>query len=304
MFGEILFDEFPDRRVLGGAPFNVTRHLRGFQLDPTIVSRIGTDESADVVLEAMRKAQLDESGVQRDDERPTGRVSIHMSGTSHRFEIVPNQAYDYIEAEGARRTVVEKEPKLFYFGTLAQRNDASRGALAAAVEAATCPKLLDVNLRKPWYDRETIHRSFGDADLVKLNDDELDEIAPALDCAAKSDRDRVARLIERYALRAIVVTCGEEGAWLLAGDGEEHRASGAGRLDNLVDTVGAGDGFASVLILGTLRGWHPAKTLERADEFARAICGIRGAIPDDDKFYQPFMKDWGITKQLSRIEYP
>jgi len=35
LFGEILFDRFPDgREVLGGAPFNVAWHLRGFGLDP------------------------------------------------------------------------------------------------------------------------------------------------------------------------------------------------------------------------------------------------------------------------------
>ena len=61
---------------------------------------------------------------------------------------------------------------------------------------------------------------------------------------------------------------------------------------HMVDTVGAGDGFAAVFILGTLRNWSVAYTLAQANRFAAAVCSIRGAIPDDPEFYQPFQTDW------------
>ena len=62
----------------------------------------------------------------------------------------------------------------------------------------------------------------------------------------------------------------------------------------IVDTVGAGDAFTAVYITGTLLGWPTQRTLMRANRFAAAICGIRGAIPHDDDFYTPFLREWQL----------
>lgn len=69
--------------------------------------------------------------------------------------------------------------------------------------------------------------------------------------------------------------------------------AGGHPLVDLVDTVGAGDGFAAIFMLGMLRGWPVELQMARADVFARAICGIRGAVPATD-FYTPFLRDWDI----------
>ena len=47
----------------------------------------------------------------------------------------------------------------------------------------------------------------------------------------------------------------------------------------VTDTVGAGDAFTVILILRLLRGWPGPLILQRADEFAQAICHIRADIP-------------------------
>jgi len=60
----------------------------------------------------------------------------------------------------------------------------------------------------------------------------------------------------------------------------------------LVDTVGAGDAFSSVIILGLLRQWELDLMLERAQSLASAVVGIRGAIPESPDFYTPFINDW------------
>jgi fructokinase len=62
----------------------------------------------------------------------------------------------------------------------------------------------------------------------------------------------------------------------------------------VVPRAGAGDGFAAVFILGTLRGWPLADRLARADVFARALCQIRGAVPATQDFYTPFIRDWQL----------
>jgi fructokinase len=65
-------------------------------------------------------------------------------------------------------------------------------------------------------------------------------------------------------------------------------------VPRLVDTVGAGDGFSAVAILGLLQGWPEAVLLQRAVEFAAAICGVAGGAPPDPAFYRPFRQAWGL----------
>jgi fructokinase len=70
----------------------------------------------------------------------------------------------------------------------------------------------------------------------------------------------------------------------------------SGPVENIRDTVGAGDAFSAIFILGELRGWSLDLTLQRAHRFAGAICQIRGAIPDQDDFYRLFMEEWFSLK--------
>ena len=60
VFGEIVFDEFDDgEHRAGGAPLNGAWHLRGFGLDPVLISRVGADALGGLVLERLRVAGLD-----------------------------------------------------------------------------------------------------------------------------------------------------------------------------------------------------------------------------------------------------
>ena len=43
-FGEILFDVFPDKATLGGAPLNVAGHMTRLGLEGRVLSSVGDDE--------------------------------------------------------------------------------------------------------------------------------------------------------------------------------------------------------------------------------------------------------------------
>ena len=43
-FGEILFDVFPDKATLGGAPLNVAGHMTKLGLKGAILSALGDDD--------------------------------------------------------------------------------------------------------------------------------------------------------------------------------------------------------------------------------------------------------------------
>ena len=294
LFGEVLADVFPDRTVPGGAPFNVSRHLRAFGLNPVLITRTGNDALRDELLGTMSRYGMETLGVQCDPVYPTGRVRVHTGNGEHRFEILPEQAYDFIHAAVARMVSLSVHPSLVYFGTLAQRHSVSRHALKVLLRSTNAPRFLDVNLRAPWYDTQTLRHSLQRADFVKLNAGELAVLAETLALAGNTQPDQARALMQVFSLELVLVTCGANGAWLIGRDGAEAQVTDQGRDIALVDSVGAGDGFAAVFMLGMLRAWPVALTLERADAFAAALCEIRGAVPDHQDFYEPFVREWSI----------
>lgn len=288
VFGEVLFDHFPDgKRVLGGAPFNVAWHLQAFGLSPRFISRVGVDAEGETVLAAMRDWGMDTQGVQLDAERPTGRVSVQIIDDEPAYDIVAECAYDAIEA----RPELVSADAFVYFGTLATRSPASLQALDAIVQTATAgTRFLDVNLRPPWWNRADVMSRVGTAHWVKLNADELDVLAP--DTAGTSTQ--ATGFLAENSLEGMILTLGAAGARAFTADGSSFTVR-PGTAVSVVDTVGAGDAFTAVTILGILSGWPLPLILERAQSFASRIVGQRGATVNEHGFYEPLINVWDLS---------
>ncbi len=287
IFGEVLADVFSNVTVLGGAPYNVARHLRALQQHPLLISRVGNDSLKETLFSELKKCDIDASCIQLDSTYPTGQVTVHMRNGAHRFEIKPDQAYDHIHT-----SILTIQPDLAYFGTLAQRGPESSLALDAFLNETTCPKFLDLNLRAPWYNKDIIQRSLFRADVVKTNEEELSLICSLFDPIYGNDKDRALLLIKKFNLQHLFITCGGDGAWVLSNNGGEAKVTGQALTSSLVDTVGAGDAFSAACMIGLLHHWPMQAILTRANAFASAICTSRGATPETSDFYLPYIESW------------
>jgi len=291
-FGETLVDQFLDRNVLDGAPFNVACHLGALGAHPVLVTRAGKDAWGDQLQQTLSARRLDARGVQRDPARPTGRVKVTETESGPAFEILPDQAYDHIHASLARMVGLSSHPQIVYFGTLSQRGE-SRRALRELLGTVDARVFLDANLHDPWVDAQTVRWSLQQADVVKLNENELARIGRLFALDGETPQDCARVLLSSFDLERVVVTCGGAGVWTLDRAGRIESVNGTA-LPQTVDCVGAGDGFAAVFMLGMLHGWSLAEQLSRADAFARALCQVRGAVPDTQRFYLPFIRAWQI----------
>ena len=201
------------------------------------------------------------------------------------YDIVKYSAWDYIDASNAEAI---NDCSLVYHGSLALRNSVSKNALMRLRKNFSKPTFIDVNLRSPWWDLQNIKTILKDVRWVKLNQDELSLIVP-------SEKDVVQQaryLMRNYSHELVVVTLGEAGA--IAITGSETCNVEPENVTNVIDTVGAGDAFASVLLLGLHMGWPLQEILNRAQRFASAVVGLRGATTQDKTFYQPFINDWSL----------
>lgn len=294
--GESLFDVFPDRAILGGAPLNVAYHAH--QLCQAsggrgvVASRIGTDAFGDRLRRELHGRTLTTEFVQIDDEHLTGRVDIALQNGEPTYEFLANAAWDYLEWTPQWRHLAESCDAVV-FGTLAQRCPTSRATVQHFVEAAKqAIRLFDVNLRVNFFDSTCLRRGAELANAIKLNADELPVVLKLLNLdssgamassSGDNSPDRAQRLLQAFAssgLQYVVVTRGGGGTELIAKDGRTCAAVPQFVRQSTADNVGAGDACSAGLLWGWLNGWPPERTVALANRLGAFVASQPGATPE------------------------
>lgn len=285
--GEALFDCLPSGRKLGGAPANFAYHVSQFGLNGCAVSAIGHDVLGDEIVDTFTNVGL-RYQLPRVDY-PTGTVQVTLDDKGiPQYDICQGVAWDnipYTEEIAA----LAPDTEAVCFGSLAQRNSTSRATIQAFLDAmpADALRVFDINLRQAWYCKEVIEQSLSRCNVLKINDEELDVVAPMLlDVAVEegkliaedADKTRMVcrALINRYNLRMLILTCGATGSYVFS-DTEESW------LDTpkveVADTVGAGDSFTATFVAQTLLGKSLREAHRRAVEVSAYVCTQAGAMP-------------------------
>jgi len=278
ILGEVLFDHFPNGKcVLGGAPFNVAWHLQAFGQTPCFISRVGDDSEGRSIKQAMTDWGMRTDALQIDSKLATGRVNVSFIKDEPVYDIVNPSAYDAIATADKKFNC-----QLFYHGSLALREASSRQAAKQILSNKPDIVFVDVNLRPPWWKKQQVLEMVSTADWVKLNNDELNLLTTSDDATA---------FVADYNLKGLVLTHGADGAEVLTAEDERIDVKPEKSIA-VVDTVGAGDAFAAVIILGLVEGWSLTKTAQRAQAFASELVGHRGATVSDPGFYRSFITDW------------
>src|SRR6476659_5490908 len=96
VWGELLWDRFPDGAQLGGAPANVAWHLAQLGTPVALVSRVGDDGDRRRAIEMMAARGVDTTLVQIDRERATGEVTVTVEDGEPRYRLVPARAWERI----------------------------------------------------------------------------------------------------------------------------------------------------------------------------------------------------------------
>ena len=273
--GEILWDVFPERKVLGGAPANFAYHISQFGFQGHAVSAIGKDLLGKEILGSLEKKQLNYLIEQTDF--PTGEVKVKLDNWGvPQYEICEGAAWDNIPFTPAIENLA-KQTQVVCFGSLAQRHEASRATIHAFLD--TMPedslKIFDINLRLNYYTKEIIENSLEKADILKINDEEVVKIAQLFGWNA-SEKEICKQLLEKYQLDILILTKGTEGSWVLTPKEESFLPT---PKITIADTVGAGDSFTAAFIASHLHGRCLVASHQLAVEVSAYVCQQHGAMP-------------------------
>lgn len=281
VFGEVLFDCFPDgRRILGGAPFNVAWGLKGFGHDPVLASAVGNDAAGRQIRGKMAAWGLRSAGLQTDPGHATGEVRVTFRDGEPSYEICRPRAWDFIRDEGFQAAQV------LCHGSLALRDETSRAAFAAIqARSPGALRFFDVNLRPPHATPDLARPWMRGADWLKLNVGELRAVTGRAETSFADCLPLVDELRAEYGIRNVLLTAGAEGL-LIQGEYGEAACAPAPAPARWADAVGAGDSILAVAIDGLLRGASAQEIADRAGRFAARVCGQQGAIAEGKEFYR------------------
>ncbi len=272
-FGETLWDIFPDKKVIGGAPLNVALRLHSLGDQVRIISSIGNDTDGKHLLNYLNDHGLDTKAIQIDEGHPTGNVQVHLdNNNTATYTISEPVAWDHIKASHDDIEQVQLADA-FIYGSLSFRNTISKNTLLDYLSHARF-KIFDANLRPPFYSLASINELMKLADFIKLNDEELEEINHFLGIVATSIEDQIIQLSELTKTDQICITLGANGAILYT---KSTFYRNHGYKVKVKDTVGAGDSFLASLIHQLVSETEPQSALDSSCAMGSLVASKNGA---------------------------
>lgn len=274
-FGEVLWDLLPSGKIAGGAPMNVAYHANQLGIHSQMISKIGNDDLGKALLNFLNKKGVATNLVQTDYTFPTGIVNVKLDEKgSPSYEIVAPVAWDYIHTNMDNKKAVQNADA-FVFGSLAARNETTKKTLFELLKLAKL-KVFDVNLRQPFFSKDILLELLSQADIVKMNDEELEIIGEWLDIQG-TEANKAMQIKNHFNWQSLIVTRGAEGAWLFNKDGMN---SSAGVKIKVQDTIGSGDSFLAAFLSKFLQGEALEKCLQFASATGAYIATQKGGTPE------------------------
>ncbi len=246
---------------------------------PLLISAVGEDDLGRRAAFEIQAMGLDISFLQRTERFPTGRAGVSLDALGQgTFRIERPAAYDALSlSTDETQSLRDRCPDWLYFGTLFASRPEGRATLFEILRfAPDATRLYDLNLRPGFDSPSLVCKLLEQADVVKMNQDEMrliannfrlpEEIRIFCEVASK-----------RFGWRAVCVTLGSRGCAIFENG---KYAEDPGRRIEVADTVGAGDAFAAAFLHGLASKWDIAEIARFANRVGALVASKPGAIPD------------------------
>jgi len=276
--GEVLWDVYPEASYIGGAPANVALHAGQMGADSIIVSAVGFDIDGDELIRKVQDMRVNSQYIQKNIMYATGKVKVHLDANGHpHFECSEDMAFDHLVWQNSYLELA-KTCDAVVVGTLVQREKESRMTIQHFLdEAKSALKIFDVNFRGwPKEIDMIIQDTLKKVDVVKMNEEELNQIRLALGQQSLSDEAFLSWLLQEYRIQVAALTLGSEGCMLVD---SKDSVRIAGKAVQVVDSTGCGDAFVAGMMIKLLEGASLNETGEFANRVGAFTATKKGAVP-------------------------
>ena len=254
-------------RTLAGAEINVCIGLARLGHAVTYVTRLGEDPFGYYIRNFLQKEQIGTEFITFDP--------IYKTGIQLKNKVIDGDPYaPYYRKGSAASYISGKEIDQIDFintkhvhvtGIPPALSDSCRAATYRLMERAREHKVFlsfDPNLRQAlWSSKDEMVAVINDlaskADLV------LPGINEGVILTGHGDPEEIADFYQKLGVKQVVIKSGAKGAFVR--DGEISYMVSGYKIKQIVDTVGAGDGFAVGVISGKLEGLSLKESVKRGN---------------------------------------
>jgi len=266
------------------------------------ISKIGKDELGEFIINAIRGEGVDTSMVIHDSCAPTG---IFFKGVVNEKDVRmyyyrKGSAASKITCDDIDKQYISKAKYLYVTGITPALSQSCYDSIFYAIKIAKengVKVVFDPNIRyKLWdsnYARETILKLSSMADIV------LPGLSEGRFIFGNKNYESIARDFINNGASQVIVKLGEKGAFYISGD--DHGLVPGVKIKNVVDPVGAGDGFSAGVLSGLLDGLSLRESVTIGCAIGAIVTTTNGDIeglPDRDtlKYYMGSSNDNEISR--------
>jgi len=266
-------------RQAGGAPANVAVGLARLDRTPWFCTTLATDPFGDHLATVLDREGIPDRFVSRAPETQTALAFVsHDRDADRGFTFYRQETADrQFDASGVPDDVLESVD-VVVVGGVTLTVEPARSATFDLVERARkagCRVIFDPNVRPELWEVDpapTMRRMLSMTDVLKGSREDLGGDALPTEAGELLDAGP----------GAVFLTEGDAGARLIADEGSpwgrgDWRHDGY-RVDDVVDTTGAGDAFTAGVVAGLVDGTPPEELLGFANAVAAASTRFEGAM--------------------------
>ncbi|MEE0945283.1 MAG: PfkB family carbohydrate kinase [Acutalibacteraceae bacterium] len=281
-FGEILWDIYSHKSVIGGAPFNFAAHFVKNGGEAYLLSSVGNDS-----LKCDTLKEIENKGVKTDyvvtNEKETGKCLVSLDENSvPTYNLLNDVAYDYIDISD----VLKKKFDILYFGTLSLRGEWNFSQIKKLVSRGNFEEIfVDLNIRQPFSTEKAVIFGVETATVLKISDEELDFVTNILFGKELDYQKAAEKLAEKYPrIKFVIITLGNKGSYVYDSCNKKGFRNYGKRVE-AVSSVGAGDSFSATFMYSYMTTRDIVFSLEMATRVSAFVVTNTEAIPDYDPEY-------------------
>ncbi len=265
---------------VAGADLNVAIGLSRLGFKTGWVSRVGRDSFGRYVFDVLETEGIDATCVTVDERFPTGfqLKSKNDDGSDPAIEYFrKGSAASHLSLDDYVADYVLGARHLHLTGVAPALSASSRELafhLAREMKKAGKSISFDPNLRPTlWPSREAMAESLNA--LAALADWVMPGVSEGVTLTGHSKPEDIARFYLDRGAKGVAVKLGASGAYFRTAEGDEGMAAAA-PVKNIVDTVGAGDGFAVGVVSAMLEGRDVRFALARGNRIGGLAIQVIG----------------------------
>lgn len=272
---------------IGGSESNVAIGLVRLGHKVGWVSRLGNDEFGWKIYQGLRGEGIDLSQVQFDENFPTGIYFKEMLNSEEvRVKYYrSNSAATQLRPSDLNEQYIASAKYLHITGITPLLSESCYETILRAIDIAqqnNVTVVFDPNIRKTLRRKKNIKEILLDianrADIILPGKSEGEFLT------GETTPENIARFFHDNGSSTVIIKLGEKGAYYSSGESEGYVP--AYPVKQIVDPVGAGDGFAAGVLSGLLDGLTVVESVQRGTVLGSLVTMVQGdmeGLPDRER---------------------